>query len=370
VAAQVAFCFLVHFVAGLFVGSFDRLVSQPTGFDAQGLLIANVRAQDKVPLAGWQEVEDRLRELPGVAAAGTSRWPLMSDYIGRSQVWVAGKRPKDESPLFLEVSPGWFETMRIPFRDGAAFRRAQANAVVVNQRFAAEYLPGRVATGAAFERRIQNRMTPFEITGVTGDVRSRGMRDPFEPTMFVPFGESDWGSFLVRVDGPNPLALASTLREEIPRVRPEFRVSNITTQEALVQSHTIRERLLAMLSAFFAGVALVLAAVGLFGVLSYAVVQRTREIGIRMALGAKPGHVARKVTAEVFGMLILGSVAGLAAGLAAERYIESLLFEVKATDAPMLALPVVTIFAAALVAALPPVLRAIRIDPATALRSE
>jgi ABC-type antimicrobial peptide transport system permease subunit len=137
-----------------------------------------------------------------------------------------------------------------------------------------------------------------------------------------------------------------------------------------VQSHTIRERLLAMLSLFFAVVALILAAVGLFGVLSYAVVRRTREIGIRLALGAQPEHVARKVTTEVFGMLILGSIAGLAAGLAAERYIESLLYQVKATDARMLALPVVTIFTAALLAALPPVLRAVRIDPATALRSE
>ena len=121
---------------------------------------------------------------------------------------------------------------------------------------------------------------------------------------------------------------------------------------------------------FFAGVALLLASVGLYGVLNYSVLQRRREIGIRMALGAKAGDVARRVTTEVFGMLLLGSFAGLVAGVASERYIETLLYQVKGTDITMLALPALTISAAALLAAIPPVIRAVRIDPALTLRAE
>ena len=134
--------------------------------------------------------------------------------------------------------------------------------------------------------------------------------------------------------------------------------------------HTVRERLLAMLAMFFAGVALLLAGVGLYGVLDYSVLQRRREIGIRMAIGAQPGGIARLVTVEVFSMVLVGALAGLALGMASARYIESLLYQVKTTDFDMLALPSLAILAAALLAALPAVIHAVRIDPVTALRAE
>ena len=128
--------------------------------------------------------------------------------------------------------------------------------------------------------------------------------------------------------------------------------------------------LLAMLALFFAIVALLLAGVGLYGVLDYSVVQRRREIGIRLAIGAQPGDIARRVTTEVFGMVVVGATAGLALGLASTRYLEDLLYQVKATDFGILALPSMTILAAALLAALPAVIRAVRIDPVTMLRAE
>jgi putative ABC transport system permease protein len=205
------------------------------------------------------------------------------------------------------------------------------------------------------------------------------MRTPIPPTVYVPFsrksapvvaGGGDIGTFVVRTNNPNPLVMASTLRQEIPRARPEFRVSNIRTQEELVRSQTIRERLLAMLSLFFAAVALVLAGVGLYGVLEYAVLERRRELGIRIALGAQAGDVAWRVTFEVFAMLVLGSAAGLVLGIASETYVATLLYQIKATDSSILAAPAVTILAVALLAAFPPVLRAIHIDPVEMLRSE
>jgi ABC-type antimicrobial peptide transport system permease subunit len=136
------------------------------------------------------------------------------------------------------------------------------------------------------------------------------------------------------------------------------------------QSTTVRERLLAMLTLFFAIVALTLAGVGLYGVLDYSVLQRRREIGIRMVLGARAGDIAWRVTADVFSMVLVGAAVGLGLGMASARYIETLLYQVQPTDTRMLALPSLTILAAALVAALPAVIRAVRIDPANMLRTE
>jgi ABC-type antimicrobial peptide transport system permease subunit len=174
----------------------------------------------------------------------------------------------------------------------------------------------------------------------------------------------------VRTVAAEPTSMAQSLRRLVSEVHPEFRVSNVNTQAELVRNHTIRERLLATLSLFFAVVALILAAVGLYGVLNHAVLQRRREIGIRMALGARTGHIARQVGGDMFLMLILGSAVGLGAGLASERFVESLLFEVKGTDLRLLMTPLLTLFTAAFFAALPPILNAARTDPSTALRSE
>jgi ABC-type antimicrobial peptide transport system permease subunit len=179
-----------------------------------------------------------------------------------------------------------------------------------------------------------------------------------------------FATLIVRTASANPMALASILRKEVPRVLPEFRVSNVQTQEELNRSLTIRERLLATLGMFFATVALLLAGIGLYGVLDYSVTARRREIGIRLAIGAQPREIARRVAAEVFRMIVAGASGGLALGLASVRYVESLLYQVKATDAMMLAFPALAIFAAASLAALPAVVRAVRTDPIAALRSE
>src|SRR6185369_7770042 len=144
---------------------------------------------------------------------------------------------------------------------------------------------------------------------------------------------------------PNPLALAGMLREEIPRARSGFRVSNLRTQTDLILAQTVRERLLAMLALFFAVVALLLAGVGLYGVLDYSVLQRRREIGIRIAIGAKSRDIARGVTFQVLSAIAVGAVVGLALGMAGARYVESLLFGVKATEPGMLAMPAVALVA-------------------------
>ena len=164
--------------------------------------------------------------------------------------------------------------------------------------------------------------------------------------------------------------MAALLRREVSAARSEFRVSNLRTQKELVEMHTVRERLLAILAVFFSLVALALAGVGLFGVLDYSVLQRKREIGIRLALGAPAADVVWQVVGESLAMVFIGAVAGLGLGMASQRYIKTLLYQVTATDATILAIPTVAVLVAVLLASLPPALRAVRLDPVNTLRAE
>lgn len=388
VAAQVAFCFLVHFTAGLFVASFQRLSSQATGFRPERILLLETSVKGVEPASNrpqpvWEDIAARLRATPGVESAAFSGFALMSGNGWSMDVRFPNRPPDKVAPYFLSVSPGWLETMGIERIGGRDFRSGERPArieneapvdgpVIVNEAFAKKYFDGEIPIGKSFERSSRSRSTiaRYVIVGYVRDARYRNMREPIRPTVYVPFDGPNWGTFAVRTAAADPTAFALPLRSAVSEARPEFRVVNTGLQTELVRNHTIRERLLATLSLFFAAVALILAAVGLYGVLNYAVLQRRREIGIRMALGARAAHVAREVSSDVFVMLVLGSAVGLGAGLASERFVETLLYEVKGTDLRVLATPLLTLFGAALLAALPPVIMATRTDPATALRSE
>jgi hypothetical protein len=263
------------------------------------------------------------------------------------------------------------DAMKVPILAGRDFRENDAGVAIVNSAFARQYFNGENPVGKWFQGSPTNSPPQrFQIVGLARDARYRYLREGFLPVAYVPFRGGDRGTFIVRTVSANPLAMASILRQEIPKARPEFRVSNIRTQKELLESQTIRERLLAMLALFFAVVALLLAGVGLYGVLNYSVVQRRREIGIRMAIGAQAGGIARLVTLDIFTMVVLGAVAGLGMGMASVRFIETLFFEVKATELAMLTLPGVVLVATAFLAAMPAVIHAVRIDPVETLRSE
>jgi putative ABC transport system permease protein len=177
-------------------------------------------------------------------------------------------------------------------------------------------------------------------------------------------------TFLVRTTASNPLAMGSQLREEVGRVRPELRVSNVRTQQELLDAQTLRERMLATLATFFAVVAILLAGVGLYGVLFYSVVQRHREIGIRIALGARAPEVVRPIVSGISFAIAIGTVIGLTLGLMSTRYVTSLLYQVKGSDPIQLAAPCVLILSAAIIAAAPAIVRALSINPVDLLRTE
>ncbi len=381
IAMQVAFCFLVLFVAGLFVATFDRLTHLPTGFsDERMLTLDTVAANGQLPPA-WDEVASHLRATPGVEAVSLAAWPLLSGTQTNNFISINGAPSNNVIAWFLSVSPGWLDTMKIPLIDGRDFNPADANpgAAIVNEAFVRQFFNGTNPVGKSFQKTAGAVHVPFQIVGVVRDAVYQDLREKSRPVAYVPFlalgtdgAQQKIGEaiFLVRTSSANPLAMASTLRQEVPRARSEFRVSNIRTQKEIDDSQTIRERLLAMLAFFFASVALLLGGVGLYGVLNYSVVQRRREIGIRMAIGAQASGIARLVTADVFAMVLTGAVAGVALGLSSVRYLEALFYQVKATDIRMLVLPAGMLFAAALLASLPAVAHAVRIDPVKALREE
>jgi predicted permease len=378
VVLQIAFCFVVHFVAGLFLATFDSLSSQPNGFSAERILNLETVTQRPQPPVYWAQVMEHLRAVPGVETVALTIWPLMSGESAVGLISVNGAPPGETLSDFLRISPGWFDAMRIPWIDGRDLTANDTNpgVAIVNEAFAKQFFNGENPVGKWFD----NERAHIQIVGYVRDARSRDdVRIPIRPMAYVPFRALDTkgafvpmgrGTFVVRSSTANPMALASILRQEVPRARSEFRVGNMRTQVEINQSKIVRERLLAMLAMFFAGVALVLASVGLYGVMDYSVLQRRREIGIRMAIGAQAGDIARRVAGEVAAMVVVGAAAGVALGMASVRYIEALLFQVKPGGFTMLALPLLVVLATAFLAALPAVFRATRIDPVSMLRAD
>jgi putative ABC transport system permease protein len=380
IAVQAAFCFLVLFIAGLFAATLHRLQNQPSGFSSERLLNLNTVTQKNEPGAVWDQVVEHLRSVRGVEKVAYADWPLLDGYgFKMNAPSIDGAPPGEVAGWFLNVSPGWIDVMKIPFVDGRDFRASDLSpgAAIVNESFAKQFFGRENPIGKWFEGTSgYMRGQRFEIVGVVRDARYRYLRESILPVAYTPFnrlgsgGTMQGGTFIVRTSTSNPLALGSILRREITRARPDFRVSSIRTQKELEQSQTVRERLLAMLASFFGVVALMLAGVGLYGVLDYSVLQRRREIGIRMALGAQGSDVVRRVTLDVVIMVLAGALVGLATGMASARYIETLLYQVKTTEVGILVFPSVAISAVALLAALPALIRAVRIDPVTVLRAE
>jgi predicted permease len=364
------------------VATFRQLSNKPTGFSTDRILLLETTSRPAQSSLYWDQVAESLREAPGVERVSQAAFPLLKGSNWNDAISLNGGPPSANLAYFLNVSPGWFETMKIPLIEGRDFRESDTypNVAVINETFARMFLKDGHPVGRIFEKASDNgQRQHMQVIGVVRDAYYSSLRGPILPAAYVPFHEigakgemipEDYGAFIVRTASSNPLALASTLRQRVSRVRPGFHVSNVETQLEVNQAQTIRERLLATLAFFFAAVALLLAGVGLYGVLNYSVQQREREIGIRMALGAQVAHVVRQVTARLSFAVMTGIFAGLLLGLGLTRYIQSLLYEVKATDIAMIALPCSIILAIACIVTVPALLRAIHVDPSRMLRSD
>lgn len=379
IALQVAFCFLVLFLSSLFVASFQRLKDRPLGFSTDGLLLLEtVAGKGQLPVV-WNQTAEALRAVPGVVSVAISGWPLLGRIRINSDISINNATPGATAAFFLNISPGWLSTMKIPLVSGTDFRPADTSpgAAIVNETFVKTFFPGQDPIGHTFAEGVNQPL--YKIVGVTPDIPYRDLREPIDAVFYALFDGIDdksapkpvgFATFTIHTDAKDPAAFAGTLRQFIAQRHNGLRVSNITTQLDLVRDQTIRERLIATLAAFFAVVALLLAGIGLYAVLNYSVLQRRREIGIRMAIGSTRAGIVRIVTFDVFLMIVVGGCAGVALGFGAARYVESFFYQVKASDANMIAFPAGAILLTAFVATLPAVLRALRTDLTEILRAE
>jgi len=377
---QAAFSCLVLFVAGLFLATLQRLSDQPTGFQAAKLLTVEAAAEGGASPAAWNQTAERIRQMPGVESVALADWPLMSANVRGGFISVDGRTPFSEPAFFLKISPGWLSTMKIPLADGRDFSASDVfpRVAIVNEEFVRRFLPGRQVVGGTFTTALQDQQIRLRIVGVAENARYADLRGRMPPVVYFPFSyvdekgallARDSGTFVIRSSMANPAALAAAVRLEITQ-GSRFRLSSVRTQEEIDAVHTVRERIVAMLGLFFAMAATLLAGVGLYGVLADSVFRRQREIGIRMALGANAGDVAWQVSAGIFSAVVAGSLAGAGMGMASAHLVQNLFFRVRPTDVQFLMLPLLVILFMALAAAAPPLVRAVRIDPAKVLRAD
>lgn len=385
VALQVAVSFVLVLGASLFVRTLVDLSSQEMGFRTDGVLIATVdlrrtAATDKERPALFERLRDSVAGAPGVQAAALSVVTPISNSVWNNRVTVPGYEApeRERAAHFNRVTPDYFRVMGTPLLAGrdisASDRAGAAKVVVVNETFARKFFNGQNPIGKTFAIGLPGRPDAgdYEIVGLAADAKYLDLRQPAPPTMYTAWGQSETASsaaiITLRVNGAAD-GYRRTALQAIENVNKEAVVTFKTFEED-VNAALTQERLVASLSAFFGGLALLLAAIGLYGVMSYSVARRRNEIGIRMALGAAPQKVMRLVLSNVALVTILGLAVGIGLALATGRFVNTLLFGLVATDMTMVVIATATLAGAAGVAGYLPARRAARVDPMVALREQ
>jgi predicted permease len=383
VTAQVGLSMMLLACAGLFVKSLANVSRVELGLKIERLVTFGVSPQlngytPQRSLELFERLEDELRAIPGVTGVSAALVPLLAGNNWDNGLIVEGfpsGPDTDTSANFNKIAPGHFRTVGIPLVAGREFTRADtANAplvAIVNERFTKKFNLGRGAVGKHIQQ--GDRSSPMiEIVGVVADAKYSEVKNAPPPQYFLPYRQGETLGFLnyyVKTT-LDPDALLSAIPRVVGRLDPNLPVEDLRTMEQQVRENVFMDRLLTTLSALFAGLATLLAAVGLYGVLAYTVAQRTREIGLRMALGAAPNRVRRMVLSQTGIMTAVGGTAGLALAALAGRAAQSLLFELKGYDPVVFAAAAVVLALVAMGAGFVPALRASRVEPMTALRYE
>ena len=384
VITQVALALVLLIGAGLLVRSLNRLQAVDPGFNAQNLLTVRI----SLPVAKYTEEPKRIdffkqaiarmRVIPGVEAAGAINTPPFTGLYSGTTVEVDGQDlpPGQELKTGVCVTDAsYFEAMQIRLKQGRFYTQQEAtemrHVVLVNEAFVKKNLGGANPLGKQLTIYMKEENVPSEIIGVVADHKHLGLDTSVEPVAYWPHPELVYpGMTIVLRTKGDASAVAPAAREVIRSLDPQQPIGEISTMESLLSTSVARSRFSATLLAVFSVVALVMAAVGIYGVMSYSVLQRTHEIGVRMALGAQRFDVLKLVVTKGVVLALIGVAVGLAASFAVTRLLETLLFEVTATDAVTFAAVSVGLFVVTLLACYLPARRATRVDPLKALRYE
>jgi len=383
IVAEVALSLVLLAGGGLLFRSFLALRGVETGMRTENVLTLRVTlpadryGEPARVAAAFRAMEERVRALPGVEAAGfIGTVPLAAEFQG-TIVDIEDFPPPAEGELriahFAVVTPGYFEAMSIPVVDGRAFGPEDGpeadGTILINQALARAYLNGRHPIGM----RITSFGEPRRIVGVVGDVRLETLVDDPTPALYLPHAQATWVerslSLVVRTRGA-PEAVLAPVRQELHAVERGAAIHQVRTMEEILADRLAQPRFSALALLLFSGLALALAAVGIYGVISYAVGRRTREIGIRIALGARGTGILALVVGQGMRLIGAGVALGLAAAVVGSRYVESLLFGVRPLDPSVLAGVTAFLVVVGVLACWLPARRASRIDPVAALRYE
>lgn len=381
IVSQVALSVVLLMGAGLFMGTLKNLREANPGFRTHSLLDVGIfpkpNAYKNLDLVSYyHQLTDRIAALPGVDSAGMIRTGPGNILEWTENMRVAGTNTEGFTADFDLVTPGAFRALGIAVLSGRSFDWQDddhaAHVAIVSKNLAEELFPRGGAIGRHLDVTSNPKWQNLEVVGVVSDASLYDIRKDRPPTLYVAstqYGEfMKWPTLLVQTSMP-PAAIAGALRQTVESLGHEY-ISSINSVEQSIDRSILQERITAMLSAFFGALALLLAAIGLYGLMAYAVTQRTREIGIRMALGAKPSGVLKTVLRQTLVLVGAGVAIGLPCALAATRLIGHMLYGVSPNDPLTLAWVVGALFAVGALAGYLPARRAMRVDPMVALRYE
>jgi putative ABC transport system permease protein len=385
VLTEIAMALILLCGAGLLMRSFVRLNSVPTGFNPNGVIamqLSLIQAGYEQPAKRSQFVDqilENIQAIPGVrSAAIVTRLPLNPGSSSRS-VTVEGHSyapdspAERESPDYTVVSPGYFRTLNIAFFEGRDFQKTDSaempGVAIVNRAMARVYWPGEDPIRKRFQ--IEGTNQWLQVVGVVGDVHQHQLGQPPKAMFFAPYAQDPWTFFTIAVRTPaNPSQFAPALVNAVQGVDRNLPVFNVQRFDEILAASVSRPRFQAILLALFGALALALAVIGIYGVMSYTVAQRTNEIGIRMALGAQPQHVLTQILWQGASLAGLGAVVGLVASVVLATLMKSMLFAVSPLDLGTYAAVSALLMVVTLVACYVPARRAMRVDPMVALRYE
>jgi predicted permease len=375
---QVSLSLVLLIGAGLFLRTLDHLRRVDVGFNPHNLLMFNVNPQlNRYDAERTQQIyrqlEAELSALPGVRSMAFTRVALLSGSTSISSIYKPGQTTGTNVHV-MTVTPRFFSTLEIPMQLGRDFSdrdgRTAPMVAIINETAARTLFPNQSALGQRLGTSVE-KAGDIEIVGVIRDTKYSSVRDAPPPTFYTPFlqGASRGMTAVVRT-ASDPTSLVDEVRAAVRRVDATLPITNVTTQTEQVERRFTQERLFANAYTIFGGLALTLAAVGLFGLMSYSVSRRTNEIGIRMALGADRRRVALMVLGESLLLVVIGVGLGLAAAVGAGRFVRATLFGLTPTDAVTFTAAITLLVAVGVLAAYLPARRASRVDPMAALRQE
>jgi len=386
VVSEIALAVVLLAGAGLLVKSFINLEQIDRGFNADNVLTMVLRlsdskySQDPQVVNFFRDVLEHTRTLPGVRAAGIVNYLPFYGGLGSSTGFTVVGRPapppgQEPSTNVRVVDAGYFEAFGIPVLRGRNFSQTEVTqpkrVVLINEVFARRYFPGEDPIGKTVDVGMFDQSTPTEIVGVVGNVRYESLIDDYEPYVYFAHPDLTYSfmTLVIRTDG-DPASLAPAVQREIRALDPNQPVSDVRTMNQVMSETVSRARFNTLLLGLFAALATVLSAVGIFGVMNYSVALRTKEIGLRLAIGAQPRQVLLLVIRQGLSLTVIGVILGLAAAFALTRLLSGLLFGVAAVDAGTFAMMSLFLVLVSLAACYLPARRAMKIDPLKALRYE